>query len=236
LYAWPAVGLILWFVAQDQHTHRAHVNKDPQAGRARKVSSPRNLQPHACKSFHVFSILSTHTFAIPRYPGVVFYSEIFQITQPIMRAAAVVAGHGFVVLVPEIYHDIVQEGWVGQYDTAGADQGNALKITKTIESYDSGAWPTFHTGRVHRLGVVVTQYARIALFFRVLKLYFCHLFCAVPLCVSNLDIRAETGVGAVDLCTYIFGHACPKYFFCYYSKCSALYVYIHAHAHAQIPK
>ncbi len=60
-----------------------------------------------------------------------------------MRAAAVVAGHGFVVLVPEIYHDIVQEGWVGQYDTAGADRGNELKITKTIESYDSGAFPIF---------------------------------------------------------------------------------------------
>ena len=29
-----------------------------------------------------------------RYPGIVFYSEIFQITAPIRRTAAVLAGHG----------------------------------------------------------------------------------------------------------------------------------------------
>ena len=41
----------------------------------------------------------------PRYPAIVFYSEIFQRTAPIIRAASYLAGHGFVVAVPEIYHD-----------------------------------------------------------------------------------------------------------------------------------
>jgi carboxymethylenebutenolidase len=68
-----------------------------------------------------------------------------------MRAAAMVAGHGFVVVVPEIYHDIVEEGWVGKYDTAGADRGNELKITKTIESYDSGKRDTITLQQDHYL-------------------------------------------------------------------------------------
>ena len=32
-----------------------------------------------------------------RYPGLVLYSEIFQMTGPIRRAAALYAGHSFVV-------------------------------------------------------------------------------------------------------------------------------------------
>ncbi|HKX26390.1 MAG TPA: dienelactone hydrolase family protein, partial [Blastocatellia bacterium] len=38
------------------------------------------------------------------YPGILLFSEIFQVTGPIRRAAAMLAGHGFVVAVPEIYH------------------------------------------------------------------------------------------------------------------------------------
>ena len=40
-----------------------------------------------------------------RYPGIVFFSEIFQVTGPIRRTAAWLAGHGFVVAVPEVYHE-----------------------------------------------------------------------------------------------------------------------------------
>ncbi|MEI6052654.1 MAG: dienelactone hydrolase family protein, partial [Opitutaceae bacterium] len=40
-----------------------------------------------------------------RYPGILLYSEIFQVTGPIRRTASMLAGHGFVVLVPEIYHE-----------------------------------------------------------------------------------------------------------------------------------
>ena len=34
-----------------------------------------------------------------RYPGIVLYSEIFQVTAPIRRTAAFLAGHGFIVAV-----------------------------------------------------------------------------------------------------------------------------------------
>ena len=74
-----------------------------------------------------------------RYPGVVFYSEIFQVTGPIRRAAAFLAGHGYIVAVPEIYHELEPAGTVLAYDTAGADTGNAHKTTKPVSAYDSDA-------------------------------------------------------------------------------------------------
>ena len=72
-----------------------------------------------------------------RYPGIVLYSEIFQVTGPIRRTAAMLAGHGFVVLVPEIYHEYEPAGTVLAYDQAGADRGNALKTTKPLDAYDT---------------------------------------------------------------------------------------------------
>jgi len=74
-----------------------------------------------------------------KYPGLLFYSEIFQVTGPIRRTAAMLAGHGFVVAVPEIYHEFEQAGCVLAYDQAGADRGNALKTTKELSSYDADA-------------------------------------------------------------------------------------------------
>jgi carboxymethylenebutenolidase len=74
-----------------------------------------------------------------KYPGVVFYSEIFQITDPIRRAATVLAGHGYIVAAPEIYHEFEPAGTVLGYHQAGADRGNALKIAKEISSFDEDA-------------------------------------------------------------------------------------------------
>jgi carboxymethylenebutenolidase len=86
--------------------------------------------------------MRTHLFrpsAGGRYPGIVFYSEIFQVTGPIRRTAALLAGHGFVVAVPEIYHEFEAPGTVLPYDTAGADRGNTLKTTKELAGYDADA-------------------------------------------------------------------------------------------------
>ena len=74
-----------------------------------------------------------------RYPGLVLYSEIFQVTGPIRRTAAMLASHGFVVAVPEIYHELEPAGTVLAYDEAGAARGNRHKITKALSSYDSDA-------------------------------------------------------------------------------------------------
>ncbi len=71
-----------------------------------------------------------------RYPGVVFYSEIFQVTGPIRRMAAALAGEGYLVAVPEVYHEFEPLGTVLAYDAEGSARGNSLKTEKEIASYD----------------------------------------------------------------------------------------------------
>ena len=74
-----------------------------------------------------------------RFPGVLFFSEIYQVTDPIRRLAAMVAGQGYIVAVPEVYHDYEPAGTVLRYDSAGTDRGNALKTTKPLAAFDIDA-------------------------------------------------------------------------------------------------
>jgi carboxymethylenebutenolidase len=110
--------------------------------------------------------MRTHVFrpvAAGKYPGVVFFSEIFQITGPIRRAAAILAGHGYVVAVPEIYHELEPAGTVLPYDQGGAEKGNAHKIAKELASYDSDAKAALDflknhaacTGRLGAIGICI---------------------------------------------------------------------------------
>ncbi len=74
-----------------------------------------------------------------RFPGVLFFSEIYQVTAPIRRLAAQVAGLGYVVAVPEVYHEFEAPGTVLAYDKQGTERGNTLKFTKTISAFDADA-------------------------------------------------------------------------------------------------
>ncbi len=74
-----------------------------------------------------------------RFPGVLLFSEIFQATAPIRRLAAMIAGHGYVVAVPEVYHEYEPAGTALAYDTAGTERGNLLKITKPVAAFDADA-------------------------------------------------------------------------------------------------
>ena len=83
--------------------------------------------------------MRTHLFrpAAPgKFPGLIFYSEIFQVTGPIRRSAAILAGHGFVVAVPEVYHELEAPGTVLPYTNDGSARGNADKIAKPLGNYD----------------------------------------------------------------------------------------------------
>ena len=71
------------------------------------------------------------------FSAVLFYSEIFQITAPIARAAAMLAGQGFIVLVPEVFHELNPAGTVLGYDDTGKDKGNQDKWAKPLASHDS---------------------------------------------------------------------------------------------------
>lgn len=72
-------------------------------------------------------------------PSVILYSEIYQMTGPIVRLAYRLAGEGFEVLVPEVYHEYEAPGTVLAYDKAGTDRGNFLKYEKPLTAFDSDA-------------------------------------------------------------------------------------------------
>lgn len=74
-----------------------------------------------------------------RFPGVLLFSEIYQVTAPIRRLAAMIAGNGYVVAVPEVFHEYEPLGTVLDYDAAGTERGNALKFTKSVAAYDADA-------------------------------------------------------------------------------------------------
>ena len=74
-----------------------------------------------------------------RFPGLVLFSEIFQITAPIRRMAALLAGNGYLVAVPEVYHELEPAGTVLAYDIERADRGNAHKTAKDVAAYDADA-------------------------------------------------------------------------------------------------
>jgi carboxymethylenebutenolidase len=122
---------------------------------------------------HEFADLSTpsgtmRTFisrpAAPgKYPGIILFSEIFQVTGPIRRTAAFLAGHGFVVASPEIFHEFEPAGTALAYDSAGADRGNWCKVNKPLAAYDEDARAAIEflkshpqcTGRLGSIGICI---------------------------------------------------------------------------------
>jgi carboxymethylenebutenolidase len=98
-----------------------------------------------------------------KYPAIIFYSEIFQQTSPITRSAQILASHGFVVLVPEIFHELNPFGTVLAYDDAGKNKGNADKFAKSLEDHDSDTQAmvefvqqqTYCTSKVAVMGVCI---------------------------------------------------------------------------------
>jgi carboxymethylenebutenolidase len=98
-----------------------------------------------------------------KYPGLVLFSEIFQATGPIRRTAAFLAGHGYVVAVPEIFHEFEAPGVALAYDSAGADRGNWCKVNKPLAAYDADARAVIDflgqhpacTGRLGSMGICI---------------------------------------------------------------------------------
>lgn len=70
-----------------------------------------------------------------KFPGVIVYSEIYQVTGPVARFARDIAGQGYVVVAPSIYHNFVDHEPLA-YDVEGTDNGNLFKIEKELKSYD----------------------------------------------------------------------------------------------------
>ncbi|MDE1162219.1 MAG: dienelactone hydrolase family protein [Acidobacteriaceae bacterium] len=110
--------------------------------------------------------MRTHIFRPARegrFPGILIYSEIFQITAPVRRLALQLAGFGYIVAAPEIYHEYEPAGTVLAYDQPGSDRGNALKTAKPLAAYDSDARAVLahlaaredSTGKVGVMGICI---------------------------------------------------------------------------------
>ncbi|KAK4214992.1 putative Carboxymethylenebutenolidase [Rhypophila decipiens] len=95
-----------------------------------------------------------------RFPGVVLFSEIYQVTGPVARFARQIAGQGYIVAAPSSYHDFTDSEPLA-YDVPGTNQGNEWKVVKTLESYDEDSYKTVDyllslptcTGRVGTTGM-----------------------------------------------------------------------------------
>ena len=71
-----------------------------------------------------------------RYPGVVFYSDIFQLTDSTLRWCVRLAGYGFVVAAPEIYHRVEPAGTVLGFDDEGKRRGQADADATPVVDFD----------------------------------------------------------------------------------------------------
>ncbi|WP_395395586.1 dienelactone hydrolase family protein [Novosphingobium sp. BL-8A] len=94
-----------------------------------------------------------------RFPALMFFSEIYQVTGPIRRIAATLAGYGFLVGVPEVYHEFEPAGTCLAYDAESTERGNALKITKSIAAFDRDAqvgldYLSAHPASTGKLGTI----------------------------------------------------------------------------------
>src|SRR3954470_23648935 len=70
------------------------------------------------------------------WPGVLLYTDIFQLTESTLRTARRLASAGFVVCVPEIYPRTEQAGVVLEFDDAGKQAGLAGAAATTTAQFD----------------------------------------------------------------------------------------------------
>jgi carboxymethylenebutenolidase len=72
-----------------------------------------------------------------RYPGIWCYSDIFQLTPPMIRSCVRLAGYGFVAAAPEIYARIEPAGTVIAFDDAGRARGQEDAAKTPVAHFDA---------------------------------------------------------------------------------------------------
>lgn len=77
-----------------------------------------------------------------KYAGVLCYSDIFQLTGPMLRACTRLAGYGFIVAAPEIYHRIEPPGTVIAFDDDGRTRGLNDAAQTPVADFDATARAT----------------------------------------------------------------------------------------------
>jgi carboxymethylenebutenolidase len=71
------------------------------------------------------------------YPGIWVYSDIFQLSPPLLRTCVRLAGYGFVVAAPEIYRRIEAPGMVIPFDDGGRTRGQQDAAKTLVADFDA---------------------------------------------------------------------------------------------------
>lgn len=71
------------------------------------------------------------------YPAIIFYSDIYQLGSPMIRLVNYLAGFGYIVAAPEIFHRIEPVGSVIEPDDIGRMRGNDDARRTLVSEYDS---------------------------------------------------------------------------------------------------
>jgi carboxymethylenebutenolidase len=94
------------------------------------------------------------------FPGIVMYSDIFQITCAQVRMSRRLAGHGFIVATPEIWNRIEPKGTAIAFDDAGRARGLANASATSVADLDADAravldWLGARTNRIGAVGFCI---------------------------------------------------------------------------------
>jgi carboxymethylenebutenolidase len=94
-----------------------------------------------------------------KYPGIWCYSDIFQLTPPLLRFCIRLAGYGFVVVAPEIYRRIEPPGTAIPFDDSGRTRGQQDAAKTPVADFDADCrsgldWLSRHPSVAHGIGVV----------------------------------------------------------------------------------
>lgn len=99
-----------------------------------------------------------------KFPGIWCYSDIFQLTPPMLRACIRLAGYGFVAAAPEIYRRIEAPGTTIPFDDAGRTRGLENAKKTPVEHFDAdcragldwlGKHPKVAAGKLGAMGFCI---------------------------------------------------------------------------------
>jgi carboxymethylenebutenolidase len=72
-----------------------------------------------------------------KFPGIWCYSDIFQLTPPMLRSCVRLAGYGFVAAAPEIYARVEPPGSAIPFDDAGRTRGQEDAAKTPVAHFDA---------------------------------------------------------------------------------------------------
>lgn len=86
---------------------------------------------------HSIRTFITHPIGEGPFPGILLYTDLFQLSEPLLRACRRLAGHGFFVAAPEIFAKHLKFGTVLPFNDEGRERGFAATQKTSTEDFNS---------------------------------------------------------------------------------------------------